>query len=303
MSSYFEPQSEEEARNRLYLDLAMIQSGDYDQVDIEEGIEDIGRELERNWENYGDELYHGTSRENWEDILNEGALLPGEINDASSGEVSKQDRVYFTSLEPVAVHYAEKAQPTREELLEVAIQDIWQDLSSEHWPDDPHNYDLLHDMIPAGQDMNQLSDYEKGRYEGVWRRLLDIPEEKPDPLVIGFPSENVENYSGVPDVEHEFEALEDEGHLAEGKTSYIEINENSTFYVSHSELEPMRENSDVDGEILSIDALKLRHRLKMDKVYQERGIIDMVPVWQGEKRGIEKEKKDRETGLSTEISC
>ncbi len=301
--SAFDPRSPEEAQKRLYLDLAYNASGEFYDCEVDDNFEDVGEELIANWDSYTNEFYHGTQLENFSDILRDGAIRPGEQNNADSGEVSNQSAVYFTRLEPVAVHYAEEAQPIREDIFQAVVNDLEEELSDEEWADLELNYRMIHDVIPAALHSDELDDDIKQRYEALQDRLFDIPEDERDPMVVGFSKQNADVYEVPPQVDHEFEAAEINEHLAQGIAKSVEIDNKASFYVSHEEVGPMRDQyENLESDILSLDALKLRHRLKMDPVYEKEGVVDMVPFWKGQERGIEWNMKSKEPGLNFEIS-
>lgn len=303
MESLVEPNSYEDIKRQLSINYSLLKSGDFPEDVVEDNYREACRELLDNWEDYGDELYHGTSLENFESISIEGALIPGSENDSSTGEVCEQANLYYTSLAPIGVHYAEKAQPCREDVMEAALNDFELDVSSDEWPDSADNYNILHDLIPGGIEDSNISEHVESRYKALYSRLFEIPEENPEPLLVGFSEENADINKQAPEFDHEFEAKKKNKYLAEGKASKVDLDESTSIYIPQNHLEDIREKySNLSMNILSLDSLKLRHRMKMKPVYQQKGIIEMKPLWKGEKRGIEIEKKSRNPGLSTQIS-
>jgi len=76
-----------------------------------EGFHEILDEVSSNWDLYTRELEeptlkHGTDTTNFGDIVGEG-LVPGEENDAETGELSNHEDVCFSTSYPIALRYAE----------------------------------------------------------------------------------------------------------------------------------------------------------------------------------------------------
>jgi hypothetical protein len=287
-----------EARDQLGINLALMKSGDHSpQVNPERYIE-AGEELYSNWHRYGDRLYHGTAQENLEEILERGAIVPGEDNNSRTGEMGNQGEVYYTSLIPAGVHYAEYAHPTREEILEAVKNDLDFENEFDLTPEELE-YSHLHDLMVKDVQgefkekdfLQSESDYVAGRYRAAYDRFQEIPEEKPEPLLIGFSPQNVESGDIPPDYKHEFEAKENRDLLAGRSASRVSIDGNVSLYFSQSNLEDPREKyQNFPGDILSLDSLKLKHQIEMRNIYVSKPPIDLEPVWQGEIRTVKPEE-------------
>ncbi|MFB6180459.1 MAG: hypothetical protein ABEJ93_01150 [Candidatus Nanohalobium sp.] len=285
----------DEARDQLGVNIALMKSGDHPpQVDPSSYIT-AGEELMSNWDQYGDRLYHGTAQENIGEILKEGAIVPGEDNEASTGEMGNQGKVYYSSLIHAGSHYAESAHPTREEILEAAKNDLDFEEEFDLAPEEL-DYAHLHDIMTKGingdfkeeEFLQSERGYVSGRYKAAYERFSKIPEDKPEPLLIGFGPQNIVNGSIPPDYNHEFEAIENEDHLAEGSASRVLLDENVSLYFSQPNVESLREKyHNFPGKILSLDSLKLKHQIKMRDIYgPENHPVNFEPVWKGEIRTV-----------------
>ncbi|MFB6174438.1 MAG: hypothetical protein ABEJ87_00495 [Candidatus Nanohalobium sp.] len=260
----------------------------------------IGQELLDNFEDYGNDFYHGTRGESAEKIMKVG--IRGSPEDTRlTGETGTQSEASLTYLPAWALHYSLDQDPN--------TVDTVTDFVNRNYGAGIEERDGLVDFVESLKDPEDLEDrgasYNSKILKGLkedtrgFENLSDeIPEDgiQAHEVVFGTDYDAIKDQIdiGRPPTRDEIEALETEEYSSLGEVKVSEVpRDELTAYVPHEFLQSYREeHSDNEMDVKSYDALMLKHELEMEDTYREKGIRNFEGFWKEERLGVANRTED-----------
>lgn len=255
---------------------------------------DVARELVDNFEEYGDDFYHGTWGESAEKIMDVG-LRGSPEGTRLTGETGTQNDVSLTYLPSWAFHYSLDQDPN-------TVNDVT-DFVNRNYGTNLENREELANFIETIQDPENIED-EGASYSATKLKEVaedtdgfeKMPESIPEngiqvhEVVFGVDYDSITDQTGIgkPPTRDEIEALNTEEYSSLGEVKVSEVPKDElTAYVPHEFLESYREeHSDSDMDVKSYDSLMLKHELEMEDRYRKEGVRDFEGFWKGDRLGV-----------------
>lgn len=258
-------------------------------------------ELNTNFEQYGNDLYHGTWGAGAEQILETG-LKGSKKGSRLTGETGTDTDVSLTHLPSVAFHYSMDQTPNTVSVVADFMErnfeysrtkkgELTQDVAEyvEYLPEPERIEDeyVQHNIRKLKKLRKSSSNFQE--YPEEVERRIPVHE-----LVFGVDYKALENISEPETVtRNEFQALDsgsDYHPLGEVKAAEVS-EEDLTVYVPQEFTDSYRDKDLNMNDVKSFDALMLHHELEMENVYRERGVLELGEFWKGSRLGLEKRQR------------
>lgn len=297
LSDELEPDDPSPEQERLRERMSEVENSLEEPDSKKDRFLDIAEELDGNFEEYGNDFYHGTWGESADNIMESGIQGTPE-GTRLSGETGTQNDVSLTSVPSWAVHYSLDQDPNTMRTIV--------DFVNRKYDFEPENREELSQFVQS-LDSSVIEDEENAYNAKI---LNDIREETydfqtvPERINEGIPVHEVVfgiDYDSIadqnvnqPSTSNEIKAIENDEYRSIGEVKVSGVSpDDLTAYVPHEFLDHYREeHSSSDIEIKSYDSLMLKHELEMEDLYREKGTRNLQGFWKGDKLGVEVETEE-----------
>lgn len=255
---------------------------------------DIGETLIDDFEEYGNDFYHGTWGDSADKIMDNGLKCDQE-GARLSGETGTQSNVSLTHLPAWAFHYSRDQSPNTLDTVEEFVNRNYEAEVSGREEVSKFVDSLEHPKIIKGDKESYNAKILK-KVKNRTNNFQEMPEIASDEAikvqgaVFGIDYQSIADKINIkkPFTHNEIEAFDKDKYHDMGEITVSEVPQNDlTAYVPHEFLEIYKDKY-IDSElsIKSYDSLKLKHELKMEDTYRKEGVRNFGGFWEGERLGV-----------------